>query len=202
MIFFYAVSFCAGEAAAVSSSSSSSSGWTLAAVEFSFSQMKNRTESSSEAAKVLPQLILERISSVVIRQVPETEILDRKLKDLQTERLALFLQLSKENQARDALVLTTADSKKLRKLIKAEDEKIAEIEKQIKENLENAEKEIDESQKMLNRRNLLEKMKSRRLRFLLENLKTFLTAGFPANPKLLKTLKPLKLLAEKTAKDF
>ena len=147
MIFFYAVSFCAGEAAAVSSSSSSSSGWTLAAVEFSFSQMKNRTESSSEAAKVLPQLILERISSGAIRQVPETEILDRKLKVLQTERLALFLQLSKENQARDALVLTTADSKKLRKLIKAEDEKIAEIEKQIKENLENAEKEIDESQK-------------------------------------------------------
>ena len=147
MIFFYAVSFCAGEAASVSSSSSSSSGWTLAAVEFSFSQMKNRTESSSEAAKVLPQLILERISSGAIRQVPETEILDRKLKDLQTERLALFLQLSKENQARDALVLTTADSKKLRKLIKAEDEKIAEIEKQIKENLENAEKEIAESKK-------------------------------------------------------
>ncbi|MDY2843907.1 MAG: hypothetical protein SOT81_08000 [Treponema sp.] len=147
LIFFYAVSFCAGEAASVSSSSSSSSGWTLAAVEFNFSQMKNRTKSSSEAAKVLPQLILERISSGAIRQVPETEILDRKLKDLQTERLALFLQLSKENQARDALVLTTADSKKLRKLIKAEDEKIAEIEKQIKENLENAEKEITESEK-------------------------------------------------------
>lgn len=145
MIFFYTVSFCAGESA--SSSSSSSSGWTLAAVEFSFSQMRNRTESSSEAAKVLPQLILERISSGAIRQVPETEILDRKLKDLQTERLALFLQLSKENQARDALVLTTSDSKKLRKLIKAENEKIAEIEKQIKENLENAEKEIAESEK-------------------------------------------------------
>lgn len=109
--------------------------------------MKNRTESSSEAAKVLPQLILERISSGAIRQVPESEILDRKLKTLQTERLALFLQLSKENQARDALVLTTSDSKKLRKLLKAEDEKIAEIEKQIKENLENAEKEISESEK-------------------------------------------------------
>ncbi len=147
MIFFCAVSFCAGEAATSSSSSSSSSGWTLAAVEFNFSQTKNRTESSSEAAKVLPQLILERISSGAIRQVPESEILDRKLKDLQTERLALFLQLSKENQARDALVLTTADNKKLRKLIKAEDEKIAEIEKQIKENLENAEKEIAESEK-------------------------------------------------------
>lgn len=109
--------------------------------------MKNRTESSSQAAKVLPQLILERISSGAIRQVPESEILDRKLKDLQTERLALFLQLSKENQARNALVLTTADSKKLRKLIKSEDEKIAEIEKQIKENLDNAEKEISESEK-------------------------------------------------------
>ncbi len=146
-IFFSVSLFCAGAAASASSSASSSSGWTLAAVEFSFSQIKSRTESSSQAAKVLPQLILERISSGAIRQVPESEILDRKLKTLQTERLALFLQLSKENQARDALVLTTSDSKKLRKLIKAEDEKIAEIERQIKENLDNAEKEISESEK-------------------------------------------------------
>ena len=137
--FFVAVSFCAG--AASSSSDSSSSGWTLAAVEFSFDSGKTRAESSLEAAKTLPQLILERISSGEIRKVPESEVLDRKLKTLQTERLSLYLQLSKENQTRDALVLSSSDSKKLRKLIKDEDEKIEEIERKIKENLENAEKE-------------------------------------------------------------
>lgn len=120
-------------------------------MEFTFSQTRSRGQSSAEAAKVLPQLILERISSGSIRQLPEKEVLDRKLKELQTERLSLFLQLSKENQARDALVLSTGSQRKLKKSLKAEDEKIAEIEDKIKENLSNVDKEIAEAEKKIGR---------------------------------------------------
>lgn len=118
-------------------------------MEFTFSQAGNKSESSAQAAKVLPSLILERISSGSIRRIPEKEILDRKLKELQTERLSLFLQLSKENQARDALVLTTDSKKKLQKLIKEENEKISEIEDKIRENLENVDREIQEASRKI-----------------------------------------------------
>lgn len=97
----------------------------------------------------MPQLILERISSGSIRQIPEKEVLDRKLKELQTERLSLFLQLSKENQTRDALVLSSKSERKLKKSLKEEDEKIKEIEEKIKENLENVDKEIKESEEKI-----------------------------------------------------
>lgn len=126
-------------------SSSGDSAWTLAAMEFAFSQSGNKSESPGQAAKVLPSLILERISSGAVRRIPEKEILDRKLKELQTERLSLFLQLSKENQSRDALVLTAENKKKLQKLIKEENEKISGIEDKIRENLDAAGNEIQKS---------------------------------------------------------
>lgn len=97
----------------------------------------------------MPQLILERISSGSIRQIPEREVLDRKLKELQTERLSLFLQLSKENQTRDALVLSSKSERKLKKSLKEENEKIKEIEEKIKENLDNVDKEIKESEEKI-----------------------------------------------------
>ncbi|WP_407429423.1 hypothetical protein, partial [Treponema sp.] len=114
--------------------------WTLGIMEFSFKQNQSRSESSVKAASVLPQLIIEQFSDENIRTIPASESLDRRLKELQTARLALFLQLSKECKARDALVLTTTNPRTLNKSIKTEMEKIHEIENQIEENLEQVKK--------------------------------------------------------------
>lgn len=109
--------------------------WTLAAQEFSFVQPQDRSESDTEAAKIIPQLILERIAQGKTRSIYSGEILDRELDKLQTERISLFLQLSKEYKTRDSLVLTKKSSGELAKALKEQQEKIAEIETKIDENL-------------------------------------------------------------------
>ena len=117
--------------------------WTLGIMEFSFKQKQNRGESTAKAAQVLPQLIVEQFSSENIRTIPQKERLDRRLKELQTERISLFLQLSKEYKARDSLVLSTNSPRKLEKEIKKQMEKIRDIEIKIDDNLDEAKKEID-----------------------------------------------------------
>ncbi|MBQ4378074.1 MAG: hypothetical protein II821_02615, partial [Treponema sp.] len=119
--------------------------WTLGVMEFSFKQTKSRSQSSSQAAQVLPQLIIEQFSNEALRTIPHKEQLDRKLKELQTARLALFLQLSKEYKTRDSLVLTEIKPKKLQKAIETQMKKIKDIELQIDENLENVQKAIEEA---------------------------------------------------------
>lgn len=113
-------------------------------MEFSFKQSQKRSESSSKAAEVLPQLIIEQFSSENIRTIPEKEKLERKLKELQTARLSLFLQLSKEYKTRDSLVLTQMKPRALTKEIKKEMEKIRDIEIKIDENLEEVRTTFDE----------------------------------------------------------
>lgn len=120
------------------------SDWTLGVMEFSFKQTQKRAESYEKAAQVLPQLIIEQFSNDNIRAIPQKEILDRKLKELQTARLALFLQLSKEYKTRDSLVLTTIKPKTLEKELKSQMKKIRDIEIQIDKNLESVKKTIDE----------------------------------------------------------
>lgn len=117
--------------------------WTLGIMEFSFTQKQNRGESTAKAAQVLPQLIVEQFSSENIRTIPQKERLDRRLKELQTERISLFLQLSKEYKTRDSLVLSTNSPRKLEKEIRKQMEKIRDIEIKINDNLDEAKKEID-----------------------------------------------------------
>jgi hypothetical protein len=117
--------------------------WTLGIMEFSFKQKQNRGESTAKAAQVLPQLIVEQFSSENIRTIPQKERLDRRLKELQTERISLFLQLSKEYKTRDSLVLSTSSPRKLEKEIRKQMEKIRDIEIKINDNLDEAKKEID-----------------------------------------------------------
>lgn len=112
-------------------------------MEFSFKQKQNRGESTAKAAQVLPQLIVEQFSSENIRTIPQKERLDRRLKELQTERISLFLQLSKEYKTRDSLVLSTNNPRKLEKEIRKQMEKIRDIEIKINDNLDEAKKEID-----------------------------------------------------------
>ncbi len=119
--------------------------WVLAAQAFTFAQKNTPSASALHSAQSLPQLILEQIATGSSRELPESEVLDRTLNTLQTERISLFLQLSKEVKTRDALVLTTESKRKLAKKIAAEDEKIAEIQAKIDENLKTTDEEIQKA---------------------------------------------------------
>ncbi|WP_273464518.1 hypothetical protein, partial [Treponema berlinense] len=107
----------------------------MAGQKFTFAQKGIENSSNAKIASVLPQLILEQIAENSIRSVSSQEQLDRELYALQTERLSLFLQLSKENKTRDSLVLSKTNPRELKKAIREEEEKISEIEKKIDENL-------------------------------------------------------------------
>ena len=132
-IFFYAAS-----------GSSSASNWTLASEKFSFTQ-RNMTSSSNEAtSRLMPSLIMEQFAENLTRMPRSQEKLDRALYDLQKERASLFLQLSKEVQTRDALVLGNYTESQLKKKIRDEDRKIKEIQEKIDANLKSVQ---DEKQK-------------------------------------------------------
>ena len=118
--------------------------WVLAAQAFTLAQKNAPSLSASHFASVLPQLLLEQISIDGTRMLPSQELLDRRLDTLQTERLSLFLQLSREYQARDALVLTHNKPKKLARALEQAQEKIDAIQRQIDENLAAAEEVRDE----------------------------------------------------------
>lgn len=121
--------------------------WILATQPFTFSQSGKISSSAKKASTVLPSLILEQIASKSIRVLPDSEVLDRKLDKFLTERLALFLQLSKENKERDSLVITKTDVEELKKALAEAEKKIAEIEKKIDENIEQEEKALEEYEK-------------------------------------------------------
>ncbi len=114
--------------------------WILAAQKFDFAEKNSTRTSSLEAqAELLPRLILEKLASELTRYSPQEEIAERELSNLTTERLSLFLQLSKEVKTRDSLILSSSDSKTLKKNIAAEEKKIKEIQDKIDENLKKSE---------------------------------------------------------------
>lgn len=145
LVFAFFISFLAFQAFA--------DNWTLGVMEFSFRQNASRSVSSAQAAQVLPQLIIEQFSGDESRTIPAGESLDRCLKELQTARLSLFLQLSKEYKARDSLVLTETNPKKLQKSLKAQMEKISGIEAQIDENLAEVRRAKDDAAPRIEREN-------------------------------------------------
>lgn len=125
-----------------SAGSSSSDAWTIAAEKFTFVQQSGITKSESAAAELLPKLILEQLAENLERMAPVQEQLDRKQYDFQKKRLDLFLQLSKEVQSRDSLVLGDYTDRELQKLLKSEDEKIAALKKQIADSLGQEEEDV------------------------------------------------------------
>lgn len=110
--------------------------WTLGASVFTFTQKRSFSNPEKDEAALLPKLILEQIAEQLERLPPAQEQLDRTLYDLQTKRIALFLQLSKEMQTRDALVLGGYGRRELKSKLVDEDDKISSLKKQIAENLD------------------------------------------------------------------
>jgi hypothetical protein len=129
--------------------STASTDWTIAAEKFTLTQKEEVSQSA--AAELLPKLILEQLAENLERMPSAREQLDQKLYDLQKKRLDLFLQLSKEVQVRDSLVLGNYSERALGLQIKSEDEKIAEIKKEIEENLAQQAEEEKKSQPDIDR---------------------------------------------------
>ena len=117
--------------------------WVLAGEAFTSKKSDSASESLKKASEVIPQLILEQISLNKTRVIPDSELLDRKLNTLQTERLSLFLELEKEIKTRDALVISEKKPKSLEKKLVEANKKIAEIQEKIEANLTAADEEIE-----------------------------------------------------------
>ena len=116
--------------------------WVLACQKFTVNTKKN--SSTEQISSLLPQLILEQTLNNGIRFISSEEHLDRQLNSLQTERLALFLQLSKESKVKDSLFLTKIKPRELEKAIHLQDKKIQEIQEKIDLNLSEADKLIED----------------------------------------------------------
>lgn len=117
--------------------------WVLAASEFSLNQRLKENDIAQSYKKTLPSLILEQIAENLSRLPRAQEQLDRALFDLKTKRLSLFLQLSKEVKARDAVLLNDYGPRTLKRKLKEADKKVAAIEKDIKDNLSAVKDECD-----------------------------------------------------------
>ncbi len=141
-LFVFAAFFYAFFCIFCSWSDSSEKTWILAAEKFSLTQ-KNTNQTMVSLCSSMPSLILENFAENLERLPRSREQLDRTLYDLQTARLSLFIQLSKEVQTRDAIFLNNYSERKLKSKLKEENKKIADIEKQIAENLDLVQKETE-----------------------------------------------------------
>ena len=97
--------------------------WTLGAEPFSFSKKMNASVSDTSLSNAIPKLILEQFAENLTRTTFSSELSSRKLYDIRQKRLDLFLQLSKEVQSRDALLLNNYSEKTLRSKIKDAEKK-------------------------------------------------------------------------------
>lgn len=116
--------------------------WILAAQKFEIEEYKNNSAALESAAAVIPKLILEQISLDTKRTILRDERLSQNLDSLLTERLSLFLDLSKEVKSRDALVLNNYTMFEYQSALKAQEKKIDEVQKKIDANLKAQEEAI------------------------------------------------------------
>ncbi|MDE5579978.1 MAG: hypothetical protein K2I95_00980 [Treponemataceae bacterium] len=133
LVFFCANAFC---------EDSSGEAWILAAQKFEIEEYKEHSATLESAAAVIPKLILEQISLDTKRTVLRDERLSQKLDSLLTERLSLFLDLSKEVKSRDALVLNNYTMFEYQSALKAQEKKIDDVQKKIDANLKAQEEAI------------------------------------------------------------
>lgn len=109
--------------------------WIIGATEFVYTQDFVQNEYETALLSAVPKLILEQLYGIKTRNVPSSETVRRRLDFLQTERLALFLELSNAQKQKDALVVQNADGYRFKKKTDEMNNKIKEITKKIDVNL-------------------------------------------------------------------
>lgn len=122
--------------------------WTIGAIEFTYTQDVERSEYEKSILKAVPKLILDQVTGLKERNIPNEEIVNRELDKLIKERLSFFLELSKETKLRDSYVLQELSKYQFDKKTKISEEKILDIQKKIDDNLEKQEKILNENSKI------------------------------------------------------
>lgn len=119
--------------------------WIIGAEKFSLANKKDPSPSDDAALCAVPSLILEQLAENLERVPTAEEKLDRSEYALSKSRTDLFLQLSREVQVRDSLVLGNHTEKQLAGKLREADKKIAELKIKIEENLIEEEKEREKA---------------------------------------------------------
>ena len=119
--------------------------WIIGAEKFSLANKKDLSPSDDAALRAVPSLILEQLAENLERVPTAEEKLDRSEYALSKSRTDLFLQLSREVQVRDSLVLGNHTEKQLAGKLREADKKIAELKIKIEENLIEEEKEREKA---------------------------------------------------------
>ena len=146
---------------------STDNNWTLAAQKFNFTQKDVVSDSDLSASKTLPVLILEQVSENLFRNTHAEERLDRKLYELQKQRISLFMQLSKEVKTRDSLVLGNYSKRKLASKIKESQKKIEKIQNDIQANIDACKEEEKKASKQIEKdKNLIDEENDKKDSFL------------------------------------
>ena len=119
--------------------------WVIGAEKFSLANKRDVFPSDDAALRTVPSLILEQLAENLERVPTAEEKLDRSEYILSKGRVDLFLQLSREVQVRDSLVLGNYTEKQLGAKLKEADKKITELKIKIEENLIEAEREREKA---------------------------------------------------------
>lgn len=109
--------------------------WIIGAEKFSFANKKDSSSSDEALSRTVPSLILEQLAENLERVPTAQERLDRSEYAFSKSRTDLFLQLSREVQVRDSLVLGNHSEKQLAAKLREADKKIEELKTKIEENL-------------------------------------------------------------------
>ena len=127
--------------------------WVLGAQKFSFKGSASKNAVSSAMSEMYPAIILENLGKTLKRDVYPNEILERRLVELQKERLSLYLQLSSEYKKRDSLVLYDYSKAKLRMKQKESEREIKKLYKKIEANIKNEKLEYEKAERNTERLN-------------------------------------------------
>ena len=119
--------------------------WVIGAEKFTFANKKDVSPSDDAASRTVPSLILEQLAENLERMPTAEERLDRSEYELSQSRTDLFLQLSREVQVRDSLLLGNHTEKQLAAKVREAEKKIAELKIKIEENLIEEEKEREKA---------------------------------------------------------
>lgn len=112
--------------------------WIIAAEQFSFT--RNQTGSLADGlAQMLPEAILEKLSTGMYRNIPESEESSRLLYQLRQEKNSLFLQLSSQVKKRDSIFLGNYSQQELKEKLQEADQKVNEIKDKLADNLKQEE---------------------------------------------------------------
>lgn len=109
--------------------------WVIASTSFTVEAEKNVIATVKPFEKIFPQLLLENLSSSLIRKISEDELFSRTNYDFLIERQKYLNEYTRAIAKRDALFFSTKDTKELQELLQKENENILSIREKMGRNI-------------------------------------------------------------------